>query len=594
MQNLDAINKNISLAPQKALQSFNLANNKEWDFGTNWSSVGQEDFETYVNKFLFPKIQETELIQYTLGNKFNHLAKELNTPYQLNEEYVFKDIVPVKMNLDKNATLLLKRNYPKMITKIYGGGILKKFKFTLNAFDPMYNFITLQDAIVYALGMYKATISSINVAEEREIKAMLVDYSLNMVPSKNHIHVNTQEELIDNVYKHMLYLQNNTHEYNESFLASNGDTGRFTISTNYDDIVILTSDDMKHKLLDTKIANTYNIAGLDITDKIYSFKNLGDVYILDRDYTVTNETKLIMEEMGDWQVEVGDVIPEGTVFTYYIPQLDGYQTEIKPISNELYAFVFDVNCIRYNRFTKGMLKKPFYNQEFDETTYMLHWYDKKNISPFYSKVTIGFNANAYTKNSDQYIYVVQGNKPTEQEIISDLNLELFNTETQEYLTTNQEYFKIDNYNRIDFTTVGTVTNLEISYNGVKLINDPDKPRASISVLPANPNGYTANTPDSSDVILTTSLGQSLTKEQILSSLSLIYGYFYRTELIKQYNVNINDVTILNYDEIDFAKSGDYNLDLAVNGEVLRAQPDSHYIARVSIPPVPPKSLKKEK
>lgn len=41
---------------------------------------------------------------------------------------------------------MLKRNYPKMATKLYGQGVLKKTKFTLNNNDTRHNFLTLGDA----------------------------------------------------------------------------------------------------------------------------------------------------------------------------------------------------------------------------------------------------------------------------------------------------------------------------------------------------------------------------------------------------------------------------------------------------------------
>ncbi len=55
----------------------------------------------------------------------------------------------------------------------------KKQKFTLNDNDNRLNWQTLGDAISYAVRVYRKRISDINVSEESEIKAMLVDYALN-------------------------------------------------------------------------------------------------------------------------------------------------------------------------------------------------------------------------------------------------------------------------------------------------------------------------------------------------------------------------------------------------------------------------------
>src|SRR5690606_41533819 len=64
---------------------------------------------------------------------------------------------------------------------IYGQGVLKKTKFTLNNNDVRHNFLTLGDATRYALGVYKKRISDINVSEELEIKGTILDYAINHV-----------------------------------------------------------------------------------------------------------------------------------------------------------------------------------------------------------------------------------------------------------------------------------------------------------------------------------------------------------------------------------------------------------------------------
>ena len=42
----------------------------------------------------------------------------------------------------------------------------------------------------------------------------------------------------------------------------------------------------------------------------------------------------------------------------------------------------------YRRNTKGMLKQPFYNGEFDEVTYWLHYYSFKSMSPFFNSILV--------------------------------------------------------------------------------------------------------------------------------------------------------------------------------------------------------------
>lgn len=379
-----------------ALQQFNQQTGSSWNFGSNWSNV-KTDFETFVNKFLFPKLNETAITNVALGNRFEWLAREEDFVGQYSEEYVILDTVPVTMNLSKQEELMLKRNYPLMATKLYGQGILKKTKFTLNNNDSRLNFSTLGDATKYALGVYRKRISDINVEEEKEIKGMLVDYSLNHAKDKREV-IDVQH-LVDTIYEAILNMQNNSEKYNEADTASGGELGRYTTTSDFNDFMILTSDKVKTHILDSKIAQTYNNSGLDITNRIISFDDLGGVFRVKEDVTIQNpETINFLRRMGDYQVELGDVIPEQSTFTFNVTGLSEFQTvegevdvelleEIKPDS-EIYAYIFDVNKLRYKRSTKGMLKEPFYNAETDEVTYWLHYYSTKTVSPFWNSVTI--------------------------------------------------------------------------------------------------------------------------------------------------------------------------------------------------------------
>lgn len=379
----------IILDTVSALDQFNHDYGKTWDFGTNWNTVGTA-FETYINKYLFPKLNETALVNTDLGNRFDWLAKEVDFIGQYSEEYVILDSVPVNLNLSKEVELMLKRNYPKIATKLYKQGIVKKQKFTLNNNDNRLNFLTLADGVRYALAVYKKKISDINVLEEKEIKAMLVDYSLNV--TKDVRPVTSQSDLQNKIFNALLNIQNNSEKYNETNLASGGTLGRYTTQTKLKDVAILTTDEVKTFLLNTEIANTFQVAGLDITDRIISFDDLGGVYKLDQDVTITEQDTVEMfKTYGDYQIEIGELVPEGSTITFDISELTefvGKVTEIKPES-ELYAFIFDINKLRYRRYTKDMLKEPFYNGEFDEVNYWIHYYSFKSISPFFNNVRIG-------------------------------------------------------------------------------------------------------------------------------------------------------------------------------------------------------------
>lgn len=376
----------IAQATQSAILQFNNDTQNSWSFGANWNNQGTS-FETFVNNYLFPKLNETLIVETVNGNRFDFLAKEVDFIGQYSEEYVILDSVPISMDLTKSAELMLKRNYPRMASKIYQQGILKKVKFTLNNNDSRLNFATIGDAIKYAISVYKKKISDINVAEEAEYKAMLLDYSLNFTADKRT--VSSMQGLFQELSKAILNLQNNSAKHNETATASGGAIGRYTTTSKLNDLLIVTTDEAKAYLLDTKLANTFQVAGIDLSSKIISFDDLGGTYKTKKDIKVTKKIKEGLEAMGDYQVEIDDTIPQATIFTFDVTKL--FDTadieEIKP-SGEFFAMLFDIRGLRYKRCTKGMLKEPFYNGEFDETTHWIHYYSMKAISPFYNKVVI--------------------------------------------------------------------------------------------------------------------------------------------------------------------------------------------------------------
>lgn len=377
-----------TLASMKALDQYNSDFSAQWDFGTNWSNVAT-DFETFINKYLFPKLNETAVHNVALGNRFEWLAKEIDFIGQYSEEYVILDTLPVNMNLSKTEELMLKRNYPHMATKLYGQGVLKKTKFTLNNNDTRHNFLTLGDATKYALAVYKKRISDINVSEETEVKGTIIDYALNHVKDKRT--VTSRDELFTEIFEGILNIQNNSTKYNEADTASGGTLGRYTTVSKLDDVVILTNDSMKTYLLDTKLANTFQVSGLDLSDRIISFDDLGGLWKTTADVTISETATLEkFGYMGDYQVNAGDIVPAGSVLTFDVSDLTEFVAsveEIKP-NSDLFAYVFDINKLRYRRHTKGMLKQPFYNGEFDEITYWLHYYSFKSMSPFYNSILV--------------------------------------------------------------------------------------------------------------------------------------------------------------------------------------------------------------
>lgn len=381
----------LALDIASSLKAYNNAYGTAWDLGDNYSNIGTE-FETYVNKFLFPKLNETRLINVALGNAFNRFANEVDFIGQLSEEYVIKDVIPTNMNLSEDDTLFLKRVFPEMITKLYGAGRVRKVKFTLNNNDSRQNFSTLNDAVKYATAVYKKKISDINVDEERQIKAMLVDYGMKTANKK--IEVETQDELFEQIAEQIMVMQTNVDDYNEADKASNGGNGRYTTTTLMSKMMILTTTKIKARLLDSKLANTFNTAGIDFSDRIIAFPDLGGVWRAKADITLDSskaEVITALQSLGDYQTKEGSIIPKGSVVTFdvkkYASSIADQFEEIKPES-DLWAMVFDVDSLIYNRYTKGMLKEPFYNPEFDEVHHWIHYYSGKYVSPFYNKVVI--------------------------------------------------------------------------------------------------------------------------------------------------------------------------------------------------------------
>ena len=249
--------------------------------------------------------------------------------------------------------------------------------------------MTLGDATKYALGVYKKRISDINVSEELEIKGMILEYALNHVKDKRT--VASRDELFTQVFEGILNIQNNSSKYNEADQASGGAIGRYTTVSKLADVAILTSDSMKTFLLDSKLASTFQVEGLDLSDRIISFDDLGGMWKVTEDVTISEQATVDkFRTMGDYQIEIGDLIPAEAVLTFDVSELTEFNLkteEVKPDS-DLFAYVFDINKVRYRRNTKGMLKQPFYNGEFDEITYWLHYYSFKSMSPFYNSLVV--------------------------------------------------------------------------------------------------------------------------------------------------------------------------------------------------------------
>src|SRR5699024_3894947 len=163
------------------------------------------------------------------------------------------------------------------------------------------------------------------------------------------------------------------------------------IVSSFNDVVILTNDSIKVHLLDSKIADMFNVDGLYVSDRIISFDDLGGIWKETEDITISEEDTLNkFRAMGDYQISMGDIVPEDYVIIFDVTKLTEFEGKVEEVKldSDLFAYVFDINKLRYRRTTKELLKLPFYNGEFDEITYWLHYYSFKSMSPFYNSILV--------------------------------------------------------------------------------------------------------------------------------------------------------------------------------------------------------------
>src|SRR5699024_3876569 len=155
--------------------------------------------------------------------------------------------------------------------------------------------------------------------------------------------VASREELFTEVFESILNIQHNSAKYNEANEASGGSIGRYTTVTALKDVIILTNDAMTTYLLESILANTFHVVVLDLSARIISFDDLGGLLKLTKDVTVdSDDTVDIVRSMGDYQISKGDLIPEGSVLTFDVSELEeftGNVEEVKPKS-DLFAYIF--------------------------------------------------------------------------------------------------------------------------------------------------------------------------------------------------------------------------------------------------------------
>ena len=379
-----------------SINQWNQTTGANWTTGTNWDSVGT-DFETFVHKNFFPVLTETIQNLPKIGNPFQWLAKQRVLTGQYRQEFAVLDKVPTGINLNTDGELLLNPEYPKIKTRLYQNGFRRKMKFTIDlSGDIQQNFLTLGDGIDYVIGEYVSSLNSINITEYREMFGAIVDYNHNNLTKFQKKTASSLDKAISKTFETFKAMQRPSSAFNEGMTAAGPAVGRLTRKTPLDRIMILCSDCAATRILDTQIANTFQIAGLDITDHILNFPTIEDTPPMDGVFKVTNkitisdvDTLAFLKAMGMYNVRMGTVFNEGTVFTFDVTTLKDFTGNYEQIGlkDDNDIILIDTASIMYYQDTSNFVR-TFENPEIDGITYYIKYTSTKNVSPFTNKAII--------------------------------------------------------------------------------------------------------------------------------------------------------------------------------------------------------------
>lgn len=394
----------LSGAVEASINQWNQTQGASWTKGTAWSSVST-DFLTYVNNNFFPTLTETIQNLPKIGNPFQWLARMKVIVGQYRQEFAAIDRVPTGINLNTDGALLLNPEYPRVKTMVYQNGFRRKIKYTIDlSGDIQQNFTTLEDGINYVIGEYVNSLNSINITEYREMFGAIVDYCHNNLTVYQKKTVTSLDEAITKTFETMQALQAPTSGYNEGMTASGPAVGRLTRKTPLNRMMILCTNAARTHLLDTRIANTFQVAGLDITDHIISFPKISETPAMDGVYKVLessdpdNKTVVTITEddsiaylhaMGMYNVRKNTTFLEGTVFTFDVSTLKEFKDKVVQIGleDDNDIIIIDTASIMYDQDTSNFVTQ-FVNPEIDGVSYYLKYTSTKNISPFTNKAII--------------------------------------------------------------------------------------------------------------------------------------------------------------------------------------------------------------
>lgn len=390
-------------AIEASINQWNQTQGASWTQGTNWDNIGT-DFETFVNKNFFPKLTETIQNLPKIGNPFQFLAKNRVLVGQYREEFATLDKVPTGVNLNTDGALLLNPEYPKVKTRLYQNGFRRKLKFTIDlSGDIQQNFLNLRDGIDYVTGEYISSLNSINVTEMREMFGAIVDYMHNNLSTFQLTTVTSLDEAITATFDTMGAMQTPTSGYNEGMSAAGPAIGRLTRKTPLNRLMIICSTSARTHILDTKIANTFQVAGLDITEHLLAFPTMDKTPAMDGVYKLTDTVTItesaddnisldVLKAMGIYNARVGTIYKKGTVFTFDIknPKMKDFVGKFEQIGlkDDNDIIIIDTASIMYEQDTSNFVR-TFDNPEIDGVSYFIKYTSTKNISPFTNKGLVG-------------------------------------------------------------------------------------------------------------------------------------------------------------------------------------------------------------
>lgn len=380
----------LGTAITSALEAFNLDRGfnqtNAWSWGMNWK-VNTDDFLNFTNEYLVPRLNALELLMYNHTNRFQRFYKENEFILSPDQEFTFSDIVPTSVNLASDAVHEFEQYFAQVKSKLYPPGQVKSTKISFNDIAMRIGAgSTFKDMVKLVVSTFGHRLSMFNYFEERETLGMIIDYANTQTKAKR-----TASSLMDAIQKlnvAIMDMQEASNEYNEAESAS-GD-GTVLTSAKLQDIVIITSNEIKARILDTYIANLFNSQGLDLTSHIISFNKLGGVYRINKNVTISAEHAYKMHKKGIYNVKEGDTLFMGTILSYN-PQEVGIQdsdfNEIKANSDN-FIYVFDKNILKLEQNTKNMLGQPTHLNTVRTTTYVPMYITRKAMRPFFNNVVI--------------------------------------------------------------------------------------------------------------------------------------------------------------------------------------------------------------